>query len=94
VVWLHHRSSGVALRVDGPLLAQLRRAANLDGPLSPPERVVRFLSRLSGWEERRHDGSPGPVAMLSAPRGALVCATVSETVEGGGAFAYGASHVG
>ena len=50
-VWLRHNPSGVSLHVDSDLLALLTFAGRSAGPLSLPEPVERFLTRLAGWEE-------------------------------------------
>jgi hypothetical protein len=91
VCWLRHGPSGVSLRVDAELRAALRRAATLSGPLSPPDVVVRFLARLSGWEEARWTGEGGPCAALTAPRGELFSYEVRPTADG---WAYGGTDVG
>jgi hypothetical protein len=91
VCWLRHRPSGVTLRVDAPLRAALRRAATLDGPMVPPDVVVRFLARLSGWEEARWAGAGGACATLASPRGQLYTFDVRPTGTG---WAYGVTDVG
>jgi hypothetical protein len=89
--WLWHRPSGVSLRIDAELRAGLRRAATLDGPMRPPDVVVRFLARLSGWEEARWAGEGGGCAALTGPRGELYTFDVRPAGEG---WAYGATDVG
>ncbi len=91
LAWLHHRQSGVRLRVDGEMLHVLRHATTTDGPSSPPEPVQRFLARIAGWQERAPLAPATDVAFLDAPRGHLVAATITHGPDGA---RYGASHVG
>lgn len=91
VAWLRHAGSGVALRLDPALLSTLRRADRTDGTLSPPETVLRFLARLSGWEEQRSAGRAAHMAVLDRPRGGLLAANT--ITQGRGGLAYGDEHV-
>ncbi len=88
LVWLAHRPSGVALRVDPELFGVLRRATTSSGPVAAPDTVPRFLSRLSGWEERTAPRG-GHMAVLERPRGGLVAASIVR--EDGVALCYGGS---
>lgn len=91
LAWLHHPPSGVGLRLDGELLSALRRAATTEGPSAPPEPVQRFLARIAGWQERQPIQPTTDVALLSAPRGDLLTAVITNGPDGA---RYGASHVG
>jgi hypothetical protein len=73
VAWLTHRESGIALRIDQPLLAALRCAAGTSGPIPLPEPVRRFMARIAGWEEAARDlGTVDNRAVfLRRPRGRL-----------------------
>jgi hypothetical protein len=75
LAWLSHAPSGLTLRLDPPLLTTLRALATSDGPCDPPEPVVRFLTRLAGWEEEAA-GAAGDdtFAVIDRPRGQLVSA--------------------
>lgn len=84
LAWLVHPPSGSALRLDPPLIAELRRSAGSEGPLAPPERVRRFLARLAGWLEAqpRHPEHPERIAVLKRPRGELVASASVHREEG------------
>lgn len=87
--WISHRLSGAMLRVDPEALADFERAPHTTGPMRVPERVTRFLARLAGWEERNAAERAGwsGFAVLSRPRGELVChGTVAESA-GGASYA-------
>ncbi len=85
--WLRHMPSGIALRLEPQLLSTLRRAMSGGGPVAAPDSVDRFLSRLSGWEERHRGGLAGPLAVLDRPRGGLVASAV--VLSEGDALRYG-----
>ena len=73
VAWLEHRASGITLRLEPGLLAQLHEASASEGPMACPERVQRFLVRVAGWQERQSaaDLTTERFAVLERPRGAL-----------------------
>jgi hypothetical protein len=72
-VWLSHRPSGIALRLQPSLLHVLAQARRSTGPLPTPEPVHRFLARLAGWDETHVKDAPGGFAVLRHPRGELAC---------------------
>lgn len=81
LAWLEHAPSGVALRLDAGLVEALRRAATSEGPAPVPESVLRFMARLSGWEEAQPRGPRAPYAVLERPRGALLSAGAVEGLD-------------
>ena len=85
--WLLHKPSNCTLRIDSDLLTLLRRAAQTDGPLEPPESIQRFLSKLAGFHEKRPEFVFGHdmFAVLDQPRGHLVAAASISTLSEGGA---------
>jgi hypothetical protein len=89
VAWLAHTQSGIALRLEADLLSTLSLARSSSGPLSPPEVIQRFLSRLAGWEEGRGglalDGDS--FAVLKHPRGEIVVTGATREVSPG-VFSY------
>jgi hypothetical protein len=89
VAWLSHVESGIALRLDADLVATLVLARDSSGPMSVPEPVQRFLTRLSGWSEGRRGALLGDqsFAVLSQPRGTLLShGRITEVADG--AFTY------
>ena len=87
--WLNHAPSGIALRLEADLVATLVLARDSSGPMSVPEPVQRFLTRLSGWVESRSGEPLGDqyFAVLSQPRGTLLShGRIAELA--GGAYAY------
>lgn len=92
VAWLVHLQSGIRLRLDAPFVATLRQTTAAMGPLAPPDRVIRFLAMLAGWQER-HDGMTlgrDHFGVLRRPREPLTTAANVIDLESGGA-AYGAA---
>jgi hypothetical protein len=89
IAWLSHMDSGISLRLDSDLLGTLTLARSSSGPMSPPEVVQRFLSRLAGWEESRAelmlDGDT--FAVLKHPRGSIVVTGATRELTAGG-FSY------
>jgi len=84
-VWLSHRASGLSLPVTPELMEVLALAAQSAGPLPVPEPVQRFISVLSGWEERRTGaGLAGDrLAILRHPRGPLEVEATTQPLENG-----------
>jgi hypothetical protein len=88
IAWLHHRESGISLRLDAELIAILSLARRSSGPIAVPERVQRFLTRLAGWEEGREALMGGDhLAVLRHPRGELIVTARTQPLAAG-AFAY------
>lgn len=88
LAWLQHIPTGISMRLDPPLLAQLRLAAATDGPLEPPQRVQRFLTRLAGASSGRTDGSgENPFVVLDRPRGEIVVSASTVPTDGGFSYA-------
>ncbi len=85
VVWLSHRASDLSLPVTPELMEVLALAAQSAGPLPVPEPVQRFISVLSGWEERRAGaGLAGDrLAILRHPRGPLEVEATTLPLENG-----------
>jgi hypothetical protein len=84
-VWLSHKASGLSLPVTAELMEVLALAAQSAGPLPVPEPVQRFISVLSGWEERRAGtGLAGDrLAILRHPRGPLEVEATTQPQEDG-----------
>ena len=92
VAWFVHERSGIRLRLDASFIGRLHQATLTSGPLAPPDRVLRFLAMLAGWQEE-HGGmhlGRDHFGVLGRPRGALTTSANVIDLESGGS-AYGAA---